>query len=136
MHAYYYQACLTEQLDPGIKSKKMDKACSDFTVSTFQEACSILAFQGKWMTADTWSEVIVKHYNLSDIISCNGNQLASALVLKKHSFNSEISVADHRNLPPNHVGIFHNVFWPKGGKRVHCFYAGPRGKALEETKTA
>jgi hypothetical protein len=42
------------------------------------------------MTADTWSEVKVKHYDLSDIISFNGNQLVSALGLKKHAFNSEI----------------------------------------------
>jgi len=42
------------------------------------------------MTADTWSEVKVKHYDLSDIISFNGNKLVSALGLKKHAFNSEI----------------------------------------------
>jgi len=88
------------------------------------------------MTADTWSEVKVKHYDLSDIISFNGNKLVSALGLKKHAFNSEISVAEHRNLPPDHVGIFCDVFRPKGGKRVHCIYAGPRGKAAEGTKTA
>jgi len=115
----------------------MDKVCPAFIVSTFREACSIPAFQGKWMTADTWSEVIVKHYKLSDVISCNGNQLVSALGLKiNHAFNSEISVADRRNLPHDHVGIFRDVFRPKGGKRVHCFYAGPRGKAPEATETA
>jgi len=115
----------------------MDKVCPAFIVSTFREACSIPAFQGKWMTADTWSEVIVKHYKLSDVISFNGNQLVSALGLKiNHAFNSEISVADRRNLPHDHVGIFRDVFRPKGGKRVHCFYAGPRGKAPEATETA
>jgi hypothetical protein len=35
MHAKYYQAYLTEQLDPGIKVKKMDKACPNFFFSTF-----------------------------------------------------------------------------------------------------
>jgi hypothetical protein len=115
----------------------MDKCCPDFIVSTFREACSITAFQGKWMTADTWAEVIVKHYKLSEVMSFNGNQLVNALGLKKnHAFNSEISVADRRNLPPDHIGIFRDMFRPKGGKRVHCFYAGPRGKAPEDTETA
>jgi hypothetical protein len=68
-------------LDPGIEGEKMDKTCPDFIVSTFREACSLSAFHGKWMTAETWADVIVKHYKLSDVISFNGNQLVSALGL-------------------------------------------------------
>jgi hypothetical protein len=45
-------------------------------------------------------------------------------------------VSDRRNLPSDHIGIFRDMFRPKGGKRVHCFYAGPRGKAPEETEKA
>jgi hypothetical protein len=48
-----------------------------------EKSVVFLAFQGKWMTADVWSEVIVKHYKLSDFISFNDNQLFSALGLKK-----------------------------------------------------
>jgi hypothetical protein len=65
MHAKYYQAYLTEQFDPGIKGKKLIKPVQ----TSFSPHSKKPVFQGKWMTADAWSEVIVRHYKLSDITS-------------------------------------------------------------------
>jgi hypothetical protein len=71
----------------------------DFIVSSFKDACAIEAFHGKWMLAEIWAQNPVKHFKLNKSLRFNGNDLVKALGLKSYaSLNSEMLVADHRNM--------------------------------------
>jgi hypothetical protein len=114
--SHLISALAAAHFDPGTEASKMDKTCPDFIVSCFKGACSVEMFHGKWMTAETWAQVIMKHFN------------------HYASLNSDMLVVDRRNIPSDHIGIFCDVFCQHRKHRVHCFYAGPKGKPPKETQ--
>jgi hypothetical protein len=79
------------QFDLGTEAPKMDKTCLDFIVSCFRDACSIETFHGKWMAAETWAQVIIKHFKVNESLKFDGSQIVKALGLKCYaSLNSEM----------------------------------------------
>jgi len=133
--SHLISALAAVHFDPGTEASKMNKTCPDFIVSCFRDACSNEAFHGKWMTAETWAQVIIKHFKVNESLKFDGSQIVKALGLKRYaSLNSEMLVADRRTIPFDHIGIFRDVFRQHGKHRVHCFYAGPKGKPPKETQ--
>jgi hypothetical protein len=49
-----------------------------FVIDSFLEACHNAEFQGKWMTATTWAELVSLHYSLVPELSYDGNKLVQA----------------------------------------------------------
>ncbi len=87
------------------------------------------------MTAETWAQIIIKHFKVNKSLKFDGSQLVKALGLKCYaSLNLEMLVADHQNIPSDHIGIFRDIFHQHRKHKVHCFYAGPKGKPLKETQ--
>jgi hypothetical protein len=133
--SHLISALAAAHFGPGTEASKMNKMCPDFIVSCFRDACSIETFHGKWMTAETWAQVIVKHFKVNKSLKFDGSQIVKALGLKCYaSLNSKMLVADHCTIPSDHIGIFCDLFWQHGKHRVHCFYAGPKGKPPKETQ--
>ena len=133
--SHLISALAAVHFDPGTEASKMNKTRPDFIVSCFRDACSNETFHGKWMTAETWAQVIIKHFKVNESLKFDGSQIVKALGLKRYaSLNSEMLVADRRTIPFDHIGIFRDVFRQHGKHRVHCFYAGPKGKPPKETQ--
>ncbi len=63
---------------------------------------------------------IIKHFKVDESLKFDGSQLVKALGLKCYaSLNSEMFVADHHNIPSDHIDIFHDTFHQHGKHRVH-----------------
>jgi hypothetical protein len=54
-----------------------------FVADSFLEACQNPEFQGKWMTSETWGEVISRYYALSPEVSYDGKKLVQAIGYSK-----------------------------------------------------
>jgi hypothetical protein len=71
----------------------------------------LVLMHGKWMMAETWAQVIIKHFIVNISLKFDGSQLVKALGLKRFAgLNSEMLVADHHNIPSDHNSIFRNMF--------------------------
>jgi len=111
----------------------MDKTYPNFIVSCFKDACAVETFHHKWMTAETWIQIIIKHFKLNECLKFDDSQLTKALPVKRHAIlNSELLVSDRCNIPSDHIGIFRDTFGQHGKNRVHCFYACPKGTVPKE----
>ncbi len=80
--SHLISALVAAHFDPGTEASKMDKTCPDFIVSCFWDACAVETFHGKWMMAEAWAQVIIKHFKVNESLKFDGSQLIKALGLK------------------------------------------------------
>ena len=101
---------------------------SGFIVASFLEATHVTDFHQRWMSVDTWAELIKHHYSLNDSLSFTGNQLLKALSSKQHRHLFTLMDADQSSVPKDHISIFHDKYWPQtSAKHIYCFYATLKG---------
>ena len=106
---------------------------SNFIIASFREACRNAVFHHKWMSAQTWAEVIAHQYNLSDEKQYNGKDLVKALSLKSSRWLTNMMDIDPNNVPKDHIGIFRRQYKPKKSGTVYCYYSAPQGQAPNKT---
>ncbi len=97
----------------------------------FLTACSDVEFHGRWMTLDTWAELICLCFNLINSHSFTGIDLNKIFQSKSNSNLSTQMDFDHRNVPKDHIGIFQDRYHHP--KRTTRFYACEKGKAPKTT---
>lgn len=97
----------------------------------FLTACSDSEFHGRWMTSDTWAELICLRFNLLDSNSFTGIQLNRVFQSRANTYISTAMDIDRQNVPLDHFGIFRDrCYLPK---RTTCYYACERGQAPKTT---
>ena len=116
------------QFDQVAKGGEMTNPCSEFVVASFLEACRNKEFHHRWMTAETWSNLVRVYYKLSNDNAYTGKLLVKALSSNKHhNLNQQMQIVDVMNVPSDHIGIFRDKYRPRGQAFVYCFYATSRG---------
>jgi len=98
-----------------------------FAVAAFLEACCVEAFHGRWMSADTWADLIQHVFSLAPEMKFTGKDQVKALSLRSNEKLREAMDIPWNSVPRDHVGIFHRAHQPQGSTRMHCFYATARG---------
>jgi len=105
----------------------------NLAVALFIEAACIMDFHQRWMTADTWAELIIHHFNIELSLSFNGSYLVKVLGRKHHKQLWNLMECDQKIIPCDHVGIFQNQYHPCSSSPVHCFYATLPGYSPKQT---
>jgi hypothetical protein len=95
----------------------------------FLTAAADVEFHDKWMTSDTWAELICLRFNLMNDYSFTGKDLLKILGLKCNSYLTNQMDVDRRNLAKDHIGIFRDRYKDKTNKKLTCFYACEQGQA-------
>ena len=72
----------------------------------FLTAAADVEFHDKWMTSETWAELICLRFNLLNDNSFTGKDLVKVLGLKSNAYLTNQMDADRRNLAQDHIGIF------------------------------
>lgn len=99
---------------------------SNFVFTTFLDACKVPTFHNKWMSAQTWAEVIVQRFSITPDLQFDGQTLVNTIARKKH-FATAMDMA-WNNAPVDHHGIFRHMLI-KNGKRIHYYFATTGGGA-------
>jgi hypothetical protein len=112
---------------------------SGFIVALFLEATHVTKFHHRWMSVNTWAELIKHQYSLNYNLSFTGNQLLKALSSKQHKHLLMLMDADQTNIPKDHIGIFCDNYRPHTStslrKHIYCFYASMKGNKPIKTET-
>jgi len=95
-----------------------------YIIDSFLQAARQPLFQHRWMTAETWAELIARHYQLPEATCYSGQKLVNALSRCKW-LNALIET---RGVINNSICLYRNKHRPKGGKQMHCFYSAPKGE--------
>jgi hypothetical protein len=95
-----------------------------YIIESFLQAARNDIFQHCWMTAETWAELIARHYKLPESTCYNGQKLVNAIGRCKW-LNPLIESTGVIN---DNLSLFRNKHRPKGGKIMYCFYAAPKGE--------
>jgi hypothetical protein len=72
----------------------------------FLTAAADVEFHDKWMTSDTWAELICLRFNLMNDYSFTGKDLLKILGLKCNSYLMNQMDVGRRNLAKDHISIF------------------------------
>ena len=107
---------------------------SGFILTAFFDACMAKSFQNKWMSAQTWADIIIHNFSIKPELHFNGASLVRALG-KSHL--SESMDIPWTQIPPDHCGIFRRTLQPKGKSKTYYFYAttSGNGPSLEKAWT-
>ncbi len=107
---------------------------SGFILTAFFDACMAKSFQNKWMSAQTWADIIIHNFSIKPELQFNGASLVRALG-KSHL--SESMDIPWTQIPPDHCGIFRRTLQPKGKSKTYYFYAttSGNGPSLEKAWT-
>jgi len=105
------------------------QAMETIVTVAFLTAAADVEFHDKWMTSDTWAELICLCFNLMNDYSFTGKDLLKILGLKCNSYLMNQMDVDHRNLAKDHIGIFRDRYKDKTNKKLTCFYACQQGQA-------
>ena len=96
----------------------MDK--KKFITSYFLEAARNTNFHHKWMTVDTWAELIAAHYQLAKDLIFSGSDLVEAVRRTQWLEN----LIQGGGLVKVDLTLYRNSYRPKGAKKpIHCFLA-------------
>jgi len=111
---------------------------SQFIISTFLEACWDEWYDEKWMTAETWVELIQSYNNDPEVLHFDVASLNWAITKtsKALAVQMDIKVGVLKNC----CSIFHNKYIPRcvlSGKfsTICCYYATIPGKLPTPLKT-
>ena len=110
------------------------KTMSGFILTAFFDACKAKSFHNKWMSAQTWADIIIHNFSIQPELQFNGASLVKALG-KSHL--SESMDIPWTQIPPDHCGIFRQTLQPKGKSKTYYFYAttSGNGPSLEKAWT-
>jgi len=97
-----------------------------FSVVSFVEACRNTNFHHRWMTAETWVNLILHRYMLSADERFSGKNLSKALSLRSSLWLTGMMDINTNNAPHDHIDIFRISYKPKNSM-IHCYYATPNG---------
>ena len=99
---------------------------SGFILRTFLDACMAKTFHNKWMSAQTWAEIINHNFSIQPELQFDGKALVGAI---KQSHLSESMDVPWTQIPIDHCGIFRRVLQPKGKSKINYYYATSSGSA-------
>ena len=102
----------------------------EYVVDSFLIATCNPLFHGRWMTAETWCNLIKKFYINNTNLEFNGNTLIKALGLKRYQNLKMQMEADQ--VTSDHIGVFSRKYRPKNKPICYCFYATIKGQVPEE----
>ena len=107
---------------------------SSFILTAFFDACKAKSFHNKWMSAQTWADIIIHNFSIQPELQFNGAALVKALG-KSHL--SESMDIPWTQIPPDHCGIFRQTLQPKGKSKTYYFCAttSGNGPSLEKAWT-
>jgi hypothetical protein len=105
--------------------RSVDSISKDYIINSFLNACCNTVFHHRWMTVDTWSELIVNYYKPSSAIQFNGKTLLNAVSKCKWL---KTCIEGDGKIEKYHISLFMNVWRPSKGPRLHCVYATPLGE--------
>ena len=105
-----------------------------FIKSSFLLATRREEFQHKWMSAETWAQLIVKYSIIDETLVFDGNQLDKCLNSREN-----VRLREQMDLKSNvlgdHIGIFHEHIRKKGmSKKLYYYYATPIGETPLKTQ--
>jgi hypothetical protein len=101
----------------------------------FLAAVADIEFHDKWMTSDTWAELICLHYNLVDSNAFIEIDLNKVFQSRSNLYLTTEMDVDHSNIPVGHIGIFRDHYKdPATNKKRVCYYACVKGRAPKVTK--
>ena len=99
---------------------------SGFILRTFLDACMAKTFHNKWMSAQTWAEIINHNFSIQPELQFDGKALVGAI---KRSHLSESMDVPWTQIPIDHCGIFCHALQPKGKSKINYYYATSSGSA-------
>ncbi len=73
---------------------------------TFLAAVADTEFHDKWMTLDTWAELICLRYNLVNSNAFTGIDLNKVFQSRSNLYITTQMDVDRSNIPVDHIGIF------------------------------
>ena len=101
-----------------------------FITTSFLDACRKPQFQNRWMTAETWCDVIAHHFKLPPETIYNGKQLNNAISRNK-VYGSQVDSSSGLETSDAISGanVFRQSYRQKNSTtKVYCFYAAPKGE--------
>ena len=101
----------------------------EYVVDSFLVATRNPSFHGRWMTAETWCNLIKKIYINNTNLEFNGSTLIKALGLKRYQNLKMQMEADQ--VTADHIGVFSRKYRPKNKPICYCFYATIKGQVPE-----
>ena len=123
---FRYRILFSIEMSTALQSSEKNK----YIIASFREACRNPRFFHRWMTADTWANLITKFYKPSLELQYTGKELTRVLSLKSSRWLTALLDVDTNNVPRNHFGVFRKSYKPKSStSTIHCFYATEEGKA-------
>ena len=102
-----------------------------FIVSSFLSASRHEEFQHRWMSAETWAQIIVKYACISNIeLQFNGIDLNRCLNTKKMNNLRDATDVDASKVTSDHIGIFRDNYRRHGQpSKKYYYYATPKGES-------
>ena len=98
----------------------------------FLEAARNTNFHHKWMTVDTWAEIIAAHYQLAKDLIFSGSDLVEAV---RRTQWLENLIQGGGLVKEDHT-LYRNSHIPKGAKKpIHCFLAAGNNEKPGENTT-
>ena len=102
----------------------------------FKDACKIADFQGKWMTAETWVQLISLYRNLSEDLYFDAAALNKA-ISNDRALVLEMDASSLIGIHKEHCGIFHKSHRKKSQHGASsavrssgwCYYATTPGNS-------
>jgi hypothetical protein len=112
----------------------LQKSHERLHIDHFFDACKAKSFHNKWMSAQTWADIIIHNFSIQPELQFNGASLGKALGKSHLSVSMDIPWTQ---IPPDHCGIFCQMLQPKGKSKTYYFYAttSGNGSSLEKAWT-
>ena len=111
-------------MSEGIRASQKNK----FIKATFLQACRLEVLHGRWMTADTWAELMCLCFNLEHEQIFTGKDLAATIGSRANEALRNAMDVSHQNVPIGHLGIFRGNLRDAQKRPTHCFYACKSGE--------
>jgi hypothetical protein len=100
----------------------------------FLAAAADAEFHDKWMTSDTWAELICLRYNLVNSNAFTGIDLNKVFQSRSNLYLTTQMDVDRSNIPVDHIGIFRDRYKDATNKKRICYYACEKGKTPRVSK--
>jgi len=118
-----------------LKMPILNTVDNGFIKTSFLQAARREEFQQKWMSAETWAQLIVKYSIVDSNLIFNGDQLDKCINSRENKRLRE-EMGLRLSIPKDHIGIFCEQLRKKGStKKTSYYYATTSGQSpLEKEK--
>jgi len=103
---------------------------SGFILTVFLDACKAKTFQNKWMSAQSWSDLIMHNFFIRAELQFTGSDLVKAVSKSHTSLSMDITWTQ---VPLDHCGIFCWTLQPKGKSKVYYFLVTTSGNGFRRS---